>query len=427
MKQMLIEPCWFYQKNPWVFRDDPKLMKSIYGHNKNNKMKTYKNLFQEVCKLKNLYNAYLKARRGKNNTAEVLKFTYNLENELLKLQHELRSQTYKTGKYKHFLIFEPKERKISALPFRDRVVHHAICSVIEPIFEKKFIYDSYACRKGKGTHAGADRIQRFIRKAKDNSYALKCDVSKYFPSIDHEILKKIIRGKIADKKLLRLLDKIVDSSASEKPDCSDFKEQTQTSLNKSLQSALCQIDNNSAAKPNCSGIPIGNLTSQFFANIYLNELDEYIKYELRIRYYVRYMDDFVILHESKKYLHEVKEKVRLFFISMRLTLHPKKANIFPVASGVDFLGYRIFNNHRLVRKSTVKRFLKNVKGKLKKYDYGSTDSTAPEVKNISEDNQKPFNFDKLMESFNSWEAYMSHGDSYNLKKSLHERYFKNVM
>jgi len=337
-------------------------------------MKTHKNLFQEVCKFENLYNAYLKARRGKNNIAEVLKFTYNLEYELLKLQYELISQTHKTGKYRHFVIFEPKEREISALPFRDRVVHHAICSVIEPIFEKIFISDSYACRKGKGTHAGANRIQMFIRKANKsnrNYYALKCDVSKYFPSVNHEILKQLIKEKIGDKRLLQLLDNIIDSTEK--------------------------------------GIPIGNLTSQLFANIYLNKLDEYVKYELKMKYYIRYMDDFIILHESKQELHEIKEKVKLLFISMKLTLHPKKANIFPITLGVDFLGYRIFSNHRLVRKSTVKRFLKSVKGKIKKYDYGSID------------------FNKLMESFNSWEAYMDHGNSYNLKKSLHERCFKNVI
>ena len=392
-------------------------------------MKTHKNLFQEVCKFENLYNSYLKARRGKNNSAEVLRFNYNLEGELLKLQCELKNQTYKTGKYRHFIIFEPKERKISALPFRDRVVHHAICSVIGVIFEKKFIYDSYACRKGKGTHAGVDRIQRFIRKVSINCYVLKCDVSKYFSSVNPKVLKQVIREKIADKKLLQLLDKIIESSDLENSDFSNSEENNnQDSLN--------------------NGIPIGNLTSQLFANIYLNKLDEYIKYELKIKYYLRYMDDFVILHESKEYLHEVKEKVRIFFISMKLTLHPKKANIFPVALGIDFLGYRIFNNHRLIRKSTVKRFLKNVKGKLKKYDYSSVNFNISEMQDFSENTRlKPLSydltlnnkvliskpdhksliFDKLMESFNSWEAYMSHGDSYNLKKSLHERYFKNVI
>ncbi|MCX6742493.1 MAG: reverse transcriptase/maturase family protein [Candidatus Pacearchaeota archaeon] len=349
-------------------------------------MKTHKNLFQKVCKFENLYNAYLKARKGKNNTAEVIKFTYNLEDELLKLQHELRSQTYKTGKYRHFTIFEPKERRISALPFRDRIVHHAICNVIESLFDKTFIYDSYACRKGKGTHAGADRIQKFIRKANSNSYVLKCDISKYFPSVNHEILKQIIREKISDNELLQLLDQIVDSPNQEN---SDEMQEAQNFEHK--------------------GLPIGNLTSQLFANMYLDKLDKYVKYILGIKYYIRYMDDFVIMHKSKASLHELKEKVILFLVSMRLIMHPKKVDIFPVSLGIDFLGYRTFSNYRLVRKSTIKRFLKGVKIKLKKYD------------------TEIISFDKLMESFNSWEAYMDYGDSYNLQKSLHERYFKNVM
>jgi RNA-directed DNA polymerase len=391
---MLIEPCWFLKK---------------YN------MKTHKNLFQEVCEFKNLYNAYLKARKGKNNIAEVLEFTYNLENELLKLQYELRSQTYKTGKYRHFIIFEPKERKISALPFRDRVVHHAICSVIGQIFEKRFIYDSYACRKGKGTHAGVDRIQKFIRKVNSNYYVLKCDVSKYFPSVNHEILKQLIREKIADKKLLQLLDKIIDSSKEQ--ETQSYTDQ-KVNINFQVEDKIPALSFSSVSSPKKSfegfadlqkGIPIGNLTSQLFANIYLTKLDEYIKYELKIKYYIRYMDDFIILHESKQELHEVKEKIILFFASIKLTQHPKKANIFPIALGVDFLGYRIFNNYKLVRKSTVKRFLKNVKGKLKKYDSGI------------------MIFDKLMESFNSWESYMDYGNSYNLKKSLQEEYFKNVI
>ncbi|HLD55027.1 MAG TPA: reverse transcriptase domain-containing protein [Candidatus Nanoarchaeia archaeon] len=334
-------------------------------------MKTYKNLFEKVYSYENLYNAYLKAKRGKGNIKEVLEFTYNLESELLNLQYELKNQVYKTGNYRHFIIFEPKERKISALPFRDRVVHHAVYFVMEPIFEKKFIYDSYACRKRKGTHAGVKKLQKFIRKIKDNSYALKCDISKYFLSVDHEVLKKIIRKKIADKNFLCLLNNIIDSSEK--------------------------------------GIPIGNLTSQLFANIYLNELDEFVKYELKIKYYLRYMDDFVLLHESKQYLHSLREKIKLFLSSIKLEFHPKKVSIFPIRLGIDFLGYKIFKNHKSVRKSTVKRFIKNAKTKIKIY------------------NSKIIYFDKLMESFNSWEAYMNYGNSYKLKNSLYLREFNKVM
>lgn len=320
--------------------------------------------------MRNLNKAYLKARKGKNGSEEVLRFTFNLERELIKLQEQLMNENYKTGNYRHFTIFEPKERKISALPFRDRVIHHAICSVISPIFERRFIHDSYACRKGKGTHEGVKRIQSFIRKSGEDYYVLKCDVSKYFQSVDGETLKTIIKQKIGDEKLLRLINHIIDSS------------------NK--------------------GIPIGNLTSQLFANIYLNSLDEYIKYELKIKFYIRYMDDFLIIKDSKKELNEDKEKIRAFLFSMKLTLHPKKANVSPIRLGIDCLGYKIFKNHKLVRKSTVTRFIRNSKQKMILYERNSID------------------FNKLMETFNSWDAYMSHADSYALKNKIHQEYLKNV-
>lgn len=335
-------------------------------------MKTYTRLFEKVCNFQNLHKAYLKARRGKNGIGEVARFTYHLEGELLKLQRELLSGTYRQGDYRNFVIHEPKRRLISAVPFRDRVVHHAICNIIEPIFEKRFIYDSYACRRGKGTHNGVERLQSFIRRFPE-SYALQCDVRKYFPSVDHGVLKSIIRKKIADEKLLGLLDLVIDSPEGEK------------------------------------GIPIGNLTSQLFANIYLNELDYFAKHALRAKFYVRYMDDFVILHPSKTCLHETKARVETFLLgTLRLNLHPTKATVSPVRVGMDFLGYRIFVNHRLARKGTVKKFLRRSRHAIQLYQLGKIE------------------FDKLAESFNSWEAYLSHADTHALKQSLYGRYFKNV-
>ena len=335
-------------------------------------MKTYKNLFERVCSFENLYSSYLKARRGKNDSSEVLQFTYSLENNLIALQKKLRNGTYRTGKYRNFTIFEPKKREISALPFKDRVVHHAVCSVIEPVFEKTFIFDSYACRKGKGTHAGASRLQSFLRKNTKNCFALKCDVKRYFPSVDHKTLKKMLKEKIADKKLLALLSQIIDSPGGKK------------------------------------GIPIGNLTSQLFANIYLNKLDSFVKHGLRAKHYIRYMDDFVILHESKKQLQCWKTQIEHFLHSIKLGFSEKKANVFPVRKGIDFLGYKLFAFHRLIRKSTVKRFLHRIKAKIKKFKF------------------RKISFEKLMESFNSWEAYLSHGNSHALKKSIYRSCFKNV-
>lgn len=335
-------------------------------------MKTYKNLFQKACTFRNLYNGYLKARKGKHDKPEVAKFTYNLERELFILEKELKRGTYKTGRYRKFVIFEPKRREISALPFRDRVVQHAICFVIEPIFEKRFISDSYACRKNKGTHTGVKKLHVFIRRKIDN-YVLKCDISKYFPNINHNVLKRLVRDKIADEKLLNLLDGIIDSSGEEK------------------------------------GLPIGNLTSQLFANIYLNKLDEYVKYTLHIKHYVRYMDDFIILHESKEFLHEIKSKIDDFLNTLMLSMHPSKTNIILILTGIDFLGYRVFSTHKLARKSTVKRFIRNSKELIREY------------------NRNIISHDKVMESFNSWEAYLSHANTYLLKNSLYNRYFKNVV
>ena len=335
-------------------------------------MKTYKNLFQNVCTFRTLNDAYMKARKGKHSRPEVVKFTYYLERELFILEKELKNETYKTGRYRRFIIYEPKKREISALPFRDRVVQHGICAVIEPIFEKQFISDSYACRKNKGTHAGVAKLQKFIQGTGNSYYALKCDISKYFSSINHDVLKKAVRRKISDIRLLNLLDEIIVSASYGK------------------------------------GVPIGNLTSQLFANIYLNQLDEYVKYTLGVKYYLRYMDDFIILHESKEHLHEIKDKIRNFLASLFLTTHPTKTSIFPVSTGVDFLCYRIFVTHRLARKSTVKRFIRNAKGQIRNYEKGFV------------------SYEKMIEFCNSWTAYLSHGNTYLLKNSLYNRYFKNV-
>lgn len=333
-------------------------------------MKTHKNLFENVHDFRNLNNAYMKARRGKSDRPEVAKFTYYLEQELFNIQKQLTEGNFKTGKYRNFTIFEPKKREISALPFRDRVVHHAICNIIEPIFERTFIYDSFACREKKGTHAGVKRLQKFIIK-NQNCYVLKADISKYFKTVNKDILKELLRRKIADKQVLNLLDNIVESSEN--------------------------------------GIPIGNLTSQLFANIYLSQIDYYVKFELRIKYYVRYMDDFIIIDYSKKNLSVIKDKIIQRLSLLKLSISQRKTNIFPASDSVDFLGYKIFHNHLLVRKNTVKIFLGRVKKKIKAYNYDI------------------ISFEKLSESFSSWYAYMNFADTHLLKKSLKERYFKNVI
>lgn len=310
--------------------------------------KTYSNLYPKIYDFENLYQSYLKARKGKRYQSDVLKFTANLEENLIGIQNELIWNQYQSGEYHFFKVFEPKERDVAALPFRDRVVHHAIINVIEPIFEKRFIHDSYACRVGKGTHAGADRAQRFMRIVKRNHsrvYALKADVSKYFASIDHDILLKQMRRRIACHETMMLLETILASTPS-------------------------------------PGIPIGNLTSQLFANIYLNDLDEFCKHTLRERFYVRYMDDFVIMHHDKQHLHKIREQIE-WFLATELKLKTNhKTSVFPISDrngrSLDFLGYKIWPTHRKLRKDSIKRFKRRLKRMQNQYASGT--KNLPEIR-----------------------------------------------
>lgn len=322
-------------------------------------------MFDKICSFENLHRAYLGARKCKRNRSEILKFNYHLEENLLKLQQELLSQTYQHGGYRQFIICDSKKRRIKAAPFKDRVIHHALCNIIEPIFDKGFIFDSYACRGGKGTHRALKRLQRFLKSISESPrkqegeriYALKGDISKYFDNINHKILLEMIKKKITDQKVVWLTDKIADSS-HEKPQ---------------------------------TGIPIGNLTSQLFANIYLNELDKFVKHNLRVKYYLRYMDDFLILSYNKRKLRAIKLKIQKFLKNkLLLELHSKKVDISPAEKGIDFLGYVNFQNYRLLRKSTVKRFIKRTREKIKKdsarawMNYAQFGNSRRLIKNLEE-------------------------------------------
>ncbi len=352
-------------------------------------MKRYNNLYEKICSFENLYLAYLKARECKRYKSEILKFSYHLENNLLNLRKELLDQNYKHGSYRTFIVNDSKKRIIKAAPFRDRVVHHALCNLIEPIFDRGFIYDSYACRKNKGTHKTIKRLESFIRSISDHIknkaipedvYCLQCDISKYFANIDHEILIKLIEKKVKDKKTLWLISKIVESSYKCK------------FLENLLEFRLV-------------GIPIGNLTSQLFANIYLNELDQFIKHKLHKKYYLRYMDDFIILNNNKKELHQARALIQDFLKNkLKLKFHPKKANIFLAKRGINFLGYIIFKNYKLLRKSTVKRFIKRVKILKKKI------------------NKKLITGERYNRSIQSWLAYAKFGNSWRLRKNLAQNY-----
>jgi retron-type reverse transcriptase len=304
-------------------------------------MKRHGNLWPQLIAFENLLQAAEKARRSKRFRPDVAAFHFNLERELWQLQEELAAKTYRPGAYRTFFIHEPKTRQISAAPYRDRVVHHALVRVLEPIFERIFIPDSYACRKGKGTHAGVARCQEFARRWR---YVLKADVQKFFPSIDHEILKAQVARKIKDADVLWLAGLLIDQS--------NAQEWVQHCF---------PGDDLFTVSERRRGIPIGNQTSQFLANVYLDPLDHFVKDRLRIRGYVRYVDDFVAFAHDKRELVAVRDRIGDFLAGLRLRLHPGKSVIFPVRQGIRFLGYRVFPTHRLLPKENVRRFRRRLR------------------------------------------------------------------
>jgi len=338
-------------------------------------MKRFNNLFEKICSFENLHSAYLEARRRKGYRDYVLEFNCRLEENLLELREELLKQTYRHGPYREFIICDAKKRHIRAAPFRDRIVHHALCRAIEPIFDKSFVYDSYACRENKGTHLAIKRLQTFLKKEKI-TYCLQGDISKYFDSIDHDVLLSLIEKRIKDQRVIWLIKEIINSCYIHKiyKNLFDFR---------------------------TTGIPIGNLTSQLFANIYLNELDQFVKHKPRMKYYIRYMDDFLILYSSKQKLHQIKQEIGIFLQKkLNLKLHPKKVNIFQVKDGICFLGYRNFVDYRLLRKSTVKRFIRRTKVYERKLSAGLITQ------------------EKFSSSIQSWLAYANFGNSWSLQHKL---------
>ncbi len=302
-------------------------------------MKRYGYLFEQIVSFGNLLLASRKAGLGKKHKHTVADFYFHLETELFELQEELISGTYNLMPYHIFYVFEPKKRKICAAHFRDRVVHHAICNIIEPFFEKSFIYDTYACRKDKGTHRAIKKTQYFTRH---NNYFFKGDIRKFFESIDHRILKNLLRKKFKDKKLLTLLDLIIEHP----------------------------VEGNKPGK----GLPIGNLTSQYFANYYLGQLDHFVKNKLSIKGYIRYMDDFIIFGEEKTL---IKEQIYLIrdFLSKTLSLSLKEESLIlaPVSQGIPFLGFSIFPSLIRLEGKKWAKFKRKIRAMEKEYMKGNID------------------------------------------------------
>ncbi|MBU2515589.1 reverse transcriptase/maturase family protein [bacterium] len=295
-------------------------------------MKRVNGLFEKLITFDNLHGAYKKAFKGSPHSLEAKRFTFFLEGELLKLKEEVVSGRYKTGGFQHYKIFDPKERLISVAPFRDRVLHHAVVKILEPVFEPVFIHDSYATRKGKGTHAAIKRAQAYLRQS---CFYLKADIKKHFENMDHDVLLDIVSRKIKDHRLFDLINTIIRGVPWEK------------------------------------GLPIGNLTSQFFANVYLDRLDHYVKEVLRVKRYVRYMDDMVFLHDDVSFLKDVWHQIEDYLKNqLKLELKLGGTYINKRSNGISFLGARIFPNQLRVKPSSLKRGLKKFQEQRAEFESG---------------------------------------------------------
>ena len=287
-------------------------------------MKRAGNLFETVTSFTNLYEAAFKAAKGKKDRGEVALFLMDIEKEILSLRKDLVNGCYAPGPLRTFEIKDPKRREISAAPFRDRVVHHALCSIVEPFFERRYIYHSYACRKEKGTHKAIKQAQSCCRRYRNY---LKLDVRSFFASIDHDVVMDILERIFKDKRLLSLFQVIIDHGSDTR-----------------------------------NGLPIGNLTSQHLANLYLDQLDHFVKEELGIKGYLRYMDDFILFSNSKKELHEWYGKIDHFLASeLRLVLKSRATTLSPVSEGLNFLGFRIYPNLIRLQNRTKYRRWKNIR------------------------------------------------------------------
>ncbi|MEE9354054.1 MAG: reverse transcriptase domain-containing protein [Methylococcaceae bacterium] len=341
--------------------------------------KQYHDIFQQITEFSNIWLAWQKAARGKRSKISTATFEMALEDQLITLQQELQTQTWRPGGYYSFYIRDPKLRLISAAPFRDRVVHHALCNIIEPIFERTFIGDSYANRKGKGTHSALNKAQQFTRRYR---YVLQCDIRQFFPSIDHGVLYRLLSRKIIDQQALRMIRQIINSS----------------------RLVYKQLDSNTASASKqyqrLCGLPLGNLTSQFWANVYMNELDQFVKRQLRCPGYLRYVDDFLLFSDSKEQLWQWKNKIRDCLNSLFLEMHERSSTVYPTTQGIPFLGFRIYADYRHLKRKNGVNFSRRLKRLYRSYGRGEID------------------LDDLKHSLDGWIAHVEHADTWGLRRSL---------
>lgn len=344
-------------------------------------MKIFNDLFPQITSLENLFSAWEEFRSDKQKKADVCKFELQVEQHIFKLHRELASKTYKHGPYAGFYINDPKRRHIHKATVRDRVLHHAMFRVLNPIFEPTFIPNSFSCRIGKGIHKGVLVLDQMIRKESANytkpCFALKCDVKKFFDSVSHEILLEILGRKIKDADVMWLLTGVVDSFSTDQINLFEKR-----------------------------GLPIGNLTSQLFANVYMNELDQFAKHKLQVKYYARYTDDFLIISRDSEYLSELIKIIESFLADcLKLSLHPEKISICRYNQGVDFLGYVVLPHHKLVRTRTCKRIFRKVKDRVREYKRGVIDKES------------------LDQSMQSYLGILTHADAFVMSEKLKNQHW----
>jgi len=341
-------------------------------------------LYPRVCAWDNLLLAHRKASKGKRGKAPAARFEYHLEDNLITLQAELQTRTYRPGAYYSFYIHDPKRRLISAAPFRDRVVHHALCNVIEPIFERGFIYDSYANRVGKGNHRALDRAQSYARRYR---YALPCDVRQFFPSIDHAILRRILARKLSDPDVMWLVDRILESGVGV--------------LSEEYRMVWFPGDDLLAAnRPR--GLPIGNLTSQFWGNCYLDSFDHFVKRELRCPAYLRYVDDMLLFGDDKNQLWDWKGEIIERMTRLRLSIHEARAQVRPVTEGFPFLGFVVYPHKRRLKRRKGAAYARKFRSLVKNYAAGR------------------ISLDRVTASVQGWANHARYGDTLGLRQALLE-------
>lgn len=339
-------------------------------------MKVYKNLFQQIISPENLFASWDEFRPNKRHKRDVQAFEFRLEQNIFQLHRDLATKQYRHQTYSGFYIRDPKVRHIHKASVRDRIVHHAVFRILNPIFDKTFIPTSFSCRIGKGVHKGVLTLERMIRAESRNftrpCFVLKCDVQKFFDSVDHQILLSILHKKIKDTNTLWLLNEIIESFSAD----------------------------------DRQGLPIGNLTSQLFANIYMNEFDQFVKNTMQLKRYIRYTDDFAVISADRLYLEKLIKPIQAFLKNkLRLGIHPKKISIRACHQGVDFLGYVALPHHRLMRPKTRVRIFRKLKARISQYRSGL------------------INEQTLSQSLQSYLGVLSHADTYRLSQDLQNQYW----